>query len=352
MNVPPRSHPARRKSSFSGALNKITSTTFNRHRTPSSLPRLTSTIGDPRRSHLPTPSGIPRSTSFLSSLSNFNSRNANRPHGVDSPATSDQLQPREDPACDPRKQSYATQRMASQAFSVPSALSRRRNSSVKIEHRGLMQPMHPPLPKSNTMAILPTIHSSPPQSTPSRPTRRSDALETPRPEAFAPAAETVGVRRPAVPLPGNFPVRKDSLVPLHARTNANLQHCGVGSSLSSTTLPESSQTVTESSSRQQGPPSLPANGGGEMGSVQSNLAKSFTRSKSDLSLEERVYELDFALEGEKCDQSTDGANDEMGKYDPCLVKSCSTPTAVEPQLIAARFTHDSLQLTGWVDTYR
>ena len=351
MNVPPRSHPARRKSSFSGALNKITNTTFNRHRTPTSLPRSTSTIGDPTRSHLPTPSGIPRSTSFLSSFSNFHHRNADRPHGDDSSATRDQLQPREDPACDPEKQAYAAQRMANQAYSVPSSLSKRRDSSVKIEHRGLMQPMHPPLPKSNTVAVLPTIHSSPQQSIPSRPTRRSDALEKRRSEALPPAAETVGVQRPAVLVPSNFPVRKDSLRPLHARTNANLQHCGDGSSPSCTTLPGSSQTATESSSRRQDPSSLPANGGGEMGSVQSSLAKNLTRSKSDLSLEERVYELDFALEGEKCHQQIDGAHDGMGMNDPCLVKSCPTPTAVEPQLITARSTHDSLQLTGWADTY-
>jgi len=62
MDPPPLEPEAkpRRKSSFSDALNKFTSNTFNRRRTTNNLPSSTSLAALHTQSRLPTPAGIPR----------------------------------------------------------------------------------------------------------------------------------------------------------------------------------------------------------------------------------------------------------------------------------------------------
>lgn len=323
-NRPPRPHPARRKSSFSDALNKISNTTFNRRRTPSLLPRSTSNNVFPR-SHLPTPSGIPRSTTFLTSLSDFNHQNVSRDVSHDAPVTGSRNRPAGEHKQDQRRRSLASQGMANYSDAMPSKLTKRRDSSVMIEQRGLMQPMLPPLPKSNTMAVLPTIHSSPRAANLSKPKRKSNVLETVSTQALAPAADGIGLQQPG---PANFPVRKDSLGPFHARTTANLQQRDDGPSVSHSTPPTTNQRATESWNSDLSLP-LPLHGAQrKMGSMQSSFAEDFTDPKSDFFYDEKVHELDFALQsGEKCSQTSDGARDEAGVDDPCLVKHFSASTS-------------------------
>lgn len=165
------SHPkiSQRKSSFSEALTKFTSNTFNRRRTNTGIPNSTSSIDINHPSRIPTPAGIDRSTSFFSTLNTFASK-SNASTSEESP------QP-----CFTKRPRKISERLAQTPFFThqhqqQSATTPRKNreSSVKIEQRGLMQPVHPPLPRSNTMGILGQSPASSPH-TPSfmRPTTSS-----------------------------------------------------------------------------------------------------------------------------------------------------------------------------------
>lgn len=214
-----------RKSSFSDALSKFTSKTFSRRDTPAGLPTSVSTVSINQQSRLPTPSGIPKSSSFFSSLNSFATKSTSS-----SVSRSETSQP--PPIKRPRK---ISERLASTPFFSLSNQQQRvptapiltnpihRETSVKIETRGLMQPVAPPLPRSSTIANLATIYSSPQTPGYMRPTSSSAArrgslagskqVNTPMP--------TITSRQPPLDSPthrrrtpsSRFPVRKDSLPP-------------------------------------------------------------------------------------------------------------------------------------------
>ena len=219
----PRPTLRQRKSSFSDALSKFTSKTFSRRDTPAGLPISVSTSSMNPQSRLPTPAGIPKSSSFFSSLNSFatksNSSSVNRSETSQPP-----------PIKRPRK---ISERLASTPFFSLSSQQQRvptapiitnpihRETTVKIETRGLMQPVAPPLPRSSTIANLATIYSSPQTPGYMRPTSSSAArrgsitgskqINTPLP--------TITSRQPPLGSPthrrrtpsSRFPVRKDSL---------------------------------------------------------------------------------------------------------------------------------------------
>lgn len=242
--TPNRPKISQRKSSFSEALNKFTSNTFNRRRTNTGIPSSTSSTAINHHSRLPTPAGIDRSTSFFSTLNTFASKST--------ASTSD-----ESPQPPVSKRSRKiSERLAQTPFFnhqhqqrvTESALTPRniRESSVKIEQRGLMQPVHPPLPRSSTIGNLNQNQQSSP-ITPSfmRPTtssaRRSSGIG--RSNTAAPSSMTglgsvatqgqrntslrtiVGSNTPSkTPTQTRqvsadaFPARKDSLVSAPSRT--------------------------------------------------------------------------------------------------------------------------------------
>lgn len=167
--MPSRPKTSQRKSSFSEALTKFTSSTFNRRRTNTSIPSSTPSIDINHHSRIPTPAGIDRSTSFFSTLNTFASK---------STGSMSEESPR--PSLTKRSRKIS-ERLAQTPFfnqqhQQQSALTPRnmRESSVKIEQRGLMQPVHPPLPRSNTIGNLGQSQPSSPH-TPSfmRPTTSS-----------------------------------------------------------------------------------------------------------------------------------------------------------------------------------
>ena len=214
-----------RKSSFSDALSKFTSKTFSRRDTPAGLPTCVSTASMNQQSRLPTPSGIPKSSSFFSSLNSFATKSSSS-----SVSRSETSQP--PPIKRPRK---ISERLAATPFFNLSSQQQRvptapiltnpihRETTVKIETRGLMQPVAPPLPRSSTMAHLAIIYSSPQTPGYMRPTSSSAArrgsltgskqVNTPMP--------TITSRQPPLDSPthrrrtpsSRFPVRKDSLPP-------------------------------------------------------------------------------------------------------------------------------------------
>ena len=147
--IPSRPKTSQRISSFSEALTKFKSNTFIRRRTNTDLPSSTSSVSINSHSRIPTPAGIDRSTSFFSTLPTFAS-NSNASTSEESPQPSLIKRPRK-----------ISERLAQTPFfshqhQQQSALTPRNNreSSVKIEQRGLMQPVHPPLPRTNTIGSL------------------------------------------------------------------------------------------------------------------------------------------------------------------------------------------------------
>lgn len=154
---------ARRQSSFSDAFNKITSNPFNRRRTTTLSHSSTFSSGLNRPSRIPTPSGIPRSTSFFNTLSSFASKSTSTDGGSEHSEQPVTVKP-------PRK---VSDRLAQTPFfnhqhqrinTTPSINKQKCDSGVQIEHRGLMAPLHPPLPRSSTMGNLAsgqTAQSSP-----------------------------------------------------------------------------------------------------------------------------------------------------------------------------------------------
>lgn len=151
-----------RKNSFGNTLNKLTNRTnsvsHHRRMTITSLPsydvRAAATLGQSRKSRLPTPSAITRSSSFFgnsntsvvvgtdgNSMSNTsNASNTTRYRKVSEKFI--QL-----PFFNQQNQSHAMQR--------PLSPRTKRESSIKIEHRGLMAPIQPlSLPRSSTMSDI------------------------------------------------------------------------------------------------------------------------------------------------------------------------------------------------------
>ena len=220
----PRPTLRQRKSSFSDALSKFTSKTFPRRSTPAGLPTSTSTASMNPQSRLPTPAGIPKSSSFFSSLNSFATKSSSS-----SVSRSETTQP--PPIKRTRK---ISERLAATPFFSLSSQQRvptapiptsqtHRETTVKIETRGLMQPVAPPLPRSSTIANLATVYSSPQTPGYMRPTSSSAArrgslsgskqVNTPMP--------TIPSRQPPLESPthrrrtpsSRYPVRKDSLPP-------------------------------------------------------------------------------------------------------------------------------------------
>ena len=218
-----RPRVAQRQSSVTELLNKFTANSFSRSRVERALPHSTSTVTAlVNYSRLPTPSGVPRSTSFFSNLNKFGGKTSgerretgdfqarpltqtrvprstsffsnlhaltSRPSNTDSEAevlpsrfptssatTSDSsISSDQNSSChrtaSNNSQSDNSQRPASKrsrrissrltrtsffSRSTPRAPSGRltpnkiRTSSVKVEQRGLMKPVPPPLPRSTT----------------------------------------------------------------------------------------------------------------------------------------------------------------------------------------------------------
>lgn len=214
-----------RKSSFSDALSKFTSKTFPRRSTPAELPTSVSIASMNPQSRLPTPSGIPKSASFFSTLNSFATKSSSS-----SVNRSETTQP--PPIKRPRKISERLAAtpffsLSSQQQRVPTApiptSQTQRETTVKIETRGLMQPVAPPLPRSSTIGNLATVYSSPQTPGYMRPTSSSAArrgsltgpkqVNTPTPPILSrqPPQEspTHRCRTPS----SRFPVRKDSLPP-------------------------------------------------------------------------------------------------------------------------------------------
>ena len=171
--IPSRPKTSQRKSSFSEALTKFTSNTFSRRRTNTGIPSSTSSIAINHHSRIPTPAGIDRSTSFFSTLNTFASKST-ASTSVESPQ----------PTLTKRSRKISERLAQTPFFShqhqQQPALTTRNNreSSIKIEQRGLMQPVHPPLPRSNTIGSI--DQSSPHTPNFMRPTtssaRRSSAM--------------------------------------------------------------------------------------------------------------------------------------------------------------------------------
>lgn len=143
---------ARRQSSFSDAFSKITTNPFNRRRTTTLIQNPTSAVALSYPSRIPTPSGIPKSTSFFSTLNAF----ASKPSSI--VGDSEDLEPRTI-SKPPRR---ISDRLAQTPFfshqhrvNTPPFLNKqKRGLTVQIEQRGLMAPLHPPLPRSSTMGNL------------------------------------------------------------------------------------------------------------------------------------------------------------------------------------------------------
>ena len=154
----PRRRPVgQRKPSVSEAFNKFTTNTFSRKRS-GGLPTSTTTATINQQSRLPTPSGIPRSTSFFSSLNSFATKSTPSVSG-------NEVAQQPAPVKRSRKISVSD-RLAQTPFlslsnqhqqrvpTAPITPKTRRASAVKIEQHGLMQPIHPSLPRSATMGNL------------------------------------------------------------------------------------------------------------------------------------------------------------------------------------------------------
>jgi hypothetical protein len=144
---------ARRKSSFSDAFSKITTNPFNRRRTTTLVQSSSSSAFLIHPSRIPTPLGISRSTSFLSTLSAFTSR---------TPSINDGSEDSEQSAI-AKPSRKISDRLAQTPFfncqhqrinTSPFLNKQKRELGVQIEQRGLMAPLHPPLPRSSTMGNL------------------------------------------------------------------------------------------------------------------------------------------------------------------------------------------------------
>lgn len=157
---PPPPELARRKSSFSETLNKFASNHFGRRRTATNLSHSESSGNIYQNSRLPTASGIPRSSSFFGNFGAFSKHNT--PGNGNGLSNNGATPP---PAIKPSRK--ISERLASTPFFKnqhpqhnttapvdPAIPKGRRDSGVQIKHHGLMMPINPPLPRSNTMGNL------------------------------------------------------------------------------------------------------------------------------------------------------------------------------------------------------
>ena len=183
--TPQVSQPSSRKPSFSDALNKFTTSAFTRRRSNNNnLTTSSSTNTLNHRSRIPTPSGIPRSTSFFNSLNAFASRPAagTSTNGVDNPS------PQQPPSV--ARTRKVSERLSEGLFFSPARSTptapytpgsqpsnhKQRNSSVKIMQRALMKPIEPTPPRSQNLAAMDT-GSSPRTPNFARPTSSSAARQ-------------------------------------------------------------------------------------------------------------------------------------------------------------------------------
>ena len=215
--MPSRPKTSQRKSSFSEALTKFASNTFNRRRTNTGIPNSTSSIAIDHHSRMPTPAGIDRSTSFFSTLNTFASKST--------ASTSDES-PQPSLAKRSRKISerLAQTPFFSQQHQQQSAMAPKNNreSSIKIEQRGLMQPVPPPLPRSSTIGNI--GQSSPHTPSFMRPTtssaRRSSAMgrsNTAAPSTMAGRGSVATQRQRNTPLPTIAASKTPSGIPTQTR---------------------------------------------------------------------------------------------------------------------------------------
>lgn len=212
---------------FSGTMSRISSSTFSgRRNTTTTLPSSVSSIQLNHQSRLPTPSGIPRSTSFLCSLNHFNhpSIDENQPP---QPIEQHRLPERS-------SQQRSSSRRTSQIPRVASRSGQKTDSSVKIEQRGLMQPMQPPLPRSSTMGHLSSSQSlgvlqentNTGGTHTERDIRRQSIVLNKRNQTLTPP--TIRVKLPKTTPSAAFPKRKDSLMaPPPATTIAPMHYAAV-----------------------------------------------------------------------------------------------------------------------------
>ena len=212
---------------FSGTMSRISSSTFSRRRnTTTTLPSSVSSIQLNHQSRLPTPSGIPRSTSFLCLLNHFNhpSIDENQPP---QPIEQHRLPERS-------SQEPSSSRRTSQIPRVASRSGQKPDCSVKIEQRGLMQPMQPPLPRSSTMGHLSSSQSlgvlqentNTGGTHTERDVRRQSIVLNKRNQTLTPPTRLVILQK-STPS-GAFPKRKDSLMaPPPATAIAPVQYAAV-----------------------------------------------------------------------------------------------------------------------------
>ena len=157
--------PTSRKLSISDALNKFTAGTFTRRRTTTNTTistTSTSTGSTSSRSLLPTPSGIPRSSSFFGSLTALVPRSVSGAKDNSAQATDAKTTAQAKITKASLRTSAQTARTStvdqhiSQVKDAPSQAGARdgRRRNTLIPHRALLQPLEPPLPRSSTVGNL------------------------------------------------------------------------------------------------------------------------------------------------------------------------------------------------------
>lgn len=177
----------RRKSSFSEALNKFTSNTFARRRTTNTVPSSSSLAVVHPRSRIPTPAGVPRNTSYVSTFNNFTSTGLSSTYKLVKPKddlhsnTSSASTDDKENEASPTKPTFTLSRSTVNPINQPadalwirrehtphrrttepvtptsvhkSRCSKNRESSVQIMQRQLMQPLGPPVTRRETMGAL------------------------------------------------------------------------------------------------------------------------------------------------------------------------------------------------------
>lgn len=146
--------PNMRRSTFSEALNKFSTITRRKTSSGDDLPTLNSMN---QRSRIPTPGGVPRSTSFFTSR--FSSKTPTQ-------AESDGKKDRKFSARLVQSKSWLQEYIVSAPVTPlgPVLVERRRESSVKITQHKLMAPIPPPIPQSKRLSLVgnPTTPSSSP----------------------------------------------------------------------------------------------------------------------------------------------------------------------------------------------
>ncbi|KAG8530038.1 uncharacterized protein KY384_005520 [Bacidia gigantensis] len=219
-----RPQTAQRKASFTKTLNKITSSTFNRRRTTALLPTSQSTANIYSHSRLPTPSGVARNASFLSSLHIFSCDSAG--HNVKRKNEALTLpDPGYKQTVEDLGASFVPPPSNHQPRDSTSSLPlKKRDSSVRIEQRGLMQPMPPPLPKSSTIGDVASHKPSSSQKAVAMSLTRLNVSEIKRigerPQRSWTYSPTTLTSKSSQTAPNPFPERKDSLMPPPARATA------------------------------------------------------------------------------------------------------------------------------------